>query len=231
MDAPDPVRRQSLAERLDHRDATSDRRLVADMDAGMVGSCRELRSVDGEQRLVGGDKVLAGSNAAPGKVERHAVLATDEFDDNFDLGIIREIPRIIEPTALTKVESPVAATIPRRYSGDCDPAAAPGFDEAGVSLQQARSRRSQPSPARQFRFRESPSVPDFRVGPRFQLFRNRLPDPEKRVNGAVELLLGHGIGRSLRNGSQTGPGIVAAAGQHRQCDGKRQDNTSRQHHA
>ena len=142
MDTPDPVRCQSLAERLDHRDATSDRRLVADMDAGMVGSCREFRSVNGQERLVGRDKVLAGGNGAPGKIERHAVLATDKFDDNFDLGIIREIPRIIEPAAVAKVESPVATAIPRRHSGDCDPAAAPGLDEIGVPPQQPDDTRT-----------------------------------------------------------------------------------------
>ena len=63
--APDLVAGQRLAQRLDDRDAAGHRRLEIEGDAVLLGELGKLGAMLGEQRLVGGDDVLAGCRAPP----------------------------------------------------------------------------------------------------------------------------------------------------------------------
>ena len=59
VDAPHLVGGERLAQRLDDGNAAGDRRLEVERDALLLGELGERHAVLGEQRLVGGDDVLA----------------------------------------------------------------------------------------------------------------------------------------------------------------------------
>ena len=55
----DPIRSQAFAQRLDDRNATRDGRLERDHHPGFLRRGKDLVAVRGEERLVGGDDMLA----------------------------------------------------------------------------------------------------------------------------------------------------------------------------
>ncbi len=85
-DARDPfdaVRGQAFAQRLDDRDAAGDRRLESNHHAGLLRGREDFVAVRGEQRLVGGDDVLA----MPDRREHQrlgGLDAADQLDDDVD---------------------------------------------------------------------------------------------------------------------------------------------------
>ena len=98
VDARHLVGGERLAQRLDDGDAAGDRRLEVERDALLLGELRQLDAVLGEQRLVGGDDVLAGI-AAPlrpppwrRRRSRRSARRTPRC-----LGSLRERHRIVEP--------------------------------------------------------------------------------------------------------------------------------------
>src|SRR5689334_24361624 len=75
--------RSSFAQCLDDRDAAGDGRLEGENGATLLGERRKLGAVHGEQRLVGGDHVLAGAQRAlhQARSEEH----TSELQSQFHL--------------------------------------------------------------------------------------------------------------------------------------------------
>ena len=63
-DAPDAVRHQPAADGVDDGDAAGDAPLEAERDALLLGPRHQLLPVRGEERLVGGDHVLAACSMA-----------------------------------------------------------------------------------------------------------------------------------------------------------------------
>jgi hypothetical protein len=85
-DAGDPldaVGREAFAQRLDDRDATGHGRFERHHHALLLRRREDLGAMHGEQRLVGGDHVLAGRDGFHHQLARDAIAA-DQFDDDVD---------------------------------------------------------------------------------------------------------------------------------------------------
>src|SRR5690606_3335202 len=82
----DTVGRQALADRLDHGDAARHRGLEGDDDAPLAGAGEDLVAMHRDQRLVGGDHVLAVLDGLEHQFERQGIAA-DQLDDDIDLGV------------------------------------------------------------------------------------------------------------------------------------------------
>ena len=94
VDAGDVVALQALADRLYDRDAAGHRRLEVERHAALLGERGEARTVMSEQRLVGGDDVLAGAERGLHGGFRHAALAAHQLDEHVDVGIGRQRDRV-----------------------------------------------------------------------------------------------------------------------------------------
>ena len=87
-DAGDPldaVGGQPFAQRLDDRDAAGDRRLERDHHALRLRGREDLVAVLREQRLVGGDDVLAVARSPSSTSSRAMLGAADQLDDDVDV--------------------------------------------------------------------------------------------------------------------------------------------------
>ncbi len=87
----DPVRDQPFLDRADQRDAAGHRRLERERHAAPARLVVELGAVVGEQRLVGGDHVLAGGERLQDEGPRRLEPA-DQLDHDMDRRIV-ENPR------------------------------------------------------------------------------------------------------------------------------------------
>ena len=96
-DAGDPVDaigRQTFTQRLDDRNTTGDRGLERNHHALGAGSSEDLVAVHGNQRLVGGDHVLAIFD----RLEHHILgqrVTADQFDNDVDLGVIDQFEDVV----------------------------------------------------------------------------------------------------------------------------------------
>ena len=82
----DAIGRQPLAQRANDGHAAADGGFVIEVDATLLGGGEQLLAVRGEQRLVGGDDVLAACDGVE-HVGARRLLAADELEDDVDLGI------------------------------------------------------------------------------------------------------------------------------------------------
>jgi hypothetical protein len=92
-DGQDALRRERLAQHADDGDAAGHGRLVVEVHALLFGEVPDLGAALGEQRLVGGDHVLAGQDGGA----HHLVGALDaahDLDDDLDLGVVHELHRV-----------------------------------------------------------------------------------------------------------------------------------------
>ncbi len=112
VDALQPVRGQAFPQGLDDRDAARDGRLEGERHAGPLGQPRQLGTVMGQHGLVGGDDRLALGKSPPRQLERHAVGAADQLDDDVDLGVLGERARVVVPAHSVEVDA--AALAPGR---------------------------------------------------------------------------------------------------------------------
>ncbi|MPN21664.1 hypothetical protein SDC9_169044 [bioreactor metagenome] len=90
----DAVGGEALAQRLDDRDAAGDGSFEGDHDALLLGGGEDIGAMHGEQRLVGGDDMLAGGNRLHHDFLGDAVAA-DQFDDDVDFRNIDQSERIV----------------------------------------------------------------------------------------------------------------------------------------
>ena len=96
-DAGDPldaVGGEAFAQRLDDRDAAGDRRLEADHHALRVRGGEDLGAVVREQRLVGGDDVLAVGDRVEHELSRR-LDAADQLADDVDVGMAHDHGRVV----------------------------------------------------------------------------------------------------------------------------------------
>jgi len=95
-DAGDPfdaVGGQALAQRLDDGNAAGHRGFKSHHHAALAGCGKDFRAVHGQQRLVGGDHVLAGSNGLQHQAARNAGAA-NQLDDDVDGRVADDLARI-----------------------------------------------------------------------------------------------------------------------------------------
>jgi hypothetical protein len=124
---------QALAHHLDHRNAAGNRALEIEGNAMLLGERGERRPVMGEQRLVGGDHMLAGAECGLDRVLRGALLAADQLDEDVDLGIAGKLHWIGNETEAGNVGAAVLAPVARRHGHDLD-GPADAFTKSGASL-------------------------------------------------------------------------------------------------
>ena len=83
----DTVSGESLADRLDNRNASGDRRLERDHDAASAGGLEYFVPVQRDERLVCGDHVLSRFDGPHGEIPGELGSA-EELDDDADLGVV-----------------------------------------------------------------------------------------------------------------------------------------------
>jgi hypothetical protein len=136
VDAPDAVGRQALAQALDDRDAAGYGRLVGERRPGRLGGAREAGAVVREQRLVGGDHVVARRDRALDDRLGHALGAADQLQHHVYLGIGRHGHRVVEPARPREIDRPGLAALAGRDRRDHDLPAAARRDQRAVLLDQ-----------------------------------------------------------------------------------------------
>jgi len=82
-----------IADRLDHRNAAGHRGLEGDDDALLAGLGEDLVAVHGDQRLVGGDHVLAVVDGLEHQLAGHGVAA-DQLDDDVDFRVAGHLEHV-----------------------------------------------------------------------------------------------------------------------------------------
>ncbi len=88
---------KALAQCLDDRDPAGDGGLEGERDAGLLGAPGKAQSVLGDQRLIGGDDVLAASQRGLDDIERDSIGAANQLDDRIDFRIGRHGGGVLVP--------------------------------------------------------------------------------------------------------------------------------------
>ena len=142
-DAVDPrhaVAGKALAQCLDNRDPAGDGGLEGERDAGLLGAPGKARSVLGDQRLIGGDDVLAASQRGLDDVERDSIGAADQLDDRIDFRIGRHGGGVLVPAHRRQIDAAVAPPVAGRGRDDDDAASGAQTDRFGLPLQKLDGR-------------------------------------------------------------------------------------------
>src|SRR3990170_3775686 len=99
-----PVTRQPLFQSSDDRDPSSHAGLKADIDPVLLGLGKDLFPVNGQESLVGGHDILARlhslQNVAAGRF-----VASDQFDNDVDIGIAQDLFRAMSDKTSGKLET------------------------------------------------------------------------------------------------------------------------------
>ena len=93
----DPVGRCTVPQSLDHRDATGNRRFIAQGEVARFGGLRQFHPVVGDHCLVGSDKGFAGCQTLAREFERGAVGSADHFHHAIDILLFGQRRGRIEP--------------------------------------------------------------------------------------------------------------------------------------
>ncbi len=108
----------------------------------LLGQSRELGAVHGEQRLVGGDHVLARARRRLHATTRPAAGAADGLDDDVDVRRGGERQGIALPAHARHVDVPLAGLAPRADGNDLEAAvrrAATGSRPCSAKFDDARA--------------------------------------------------------------------------------------------
>ena len=120
-----PVADQALAQRLDDRDAARHRRLEGEDAASLLGQRCDLPAVHRQQRLVGGDDVLARAQRCLHQTARHAARAADQLDHDVDVGCGGQRHRVPFPAHAGEVDVALLGLAARAHGDQLErPAAA-----------------------------------------------------------------------------------------------------------
>ena len=136
-DADDPldaVGREALAQRLDDGDAAGHRRLERDHHAAPVRGGEDLGAVHRQQRLVGGDDVLAGFDRLHDELPGNAVAA-DQLDHDVDVGVGDDGARVVHDFHAVADDLLGACGVQVGHHGDLDAAAGAALDLFLVALE------------------------------------------------------------------------------------------------
>ena len=134
--ARDAVRRQRLAQGLDHRDAARDGRFEFQRHTALFGQYRQPSAVMRQQRLVGRDDRLARLQRRLDGQPRGAFLAANEFDKHIDVRRIGDSDGIGQPGDTREVNAAILLGVARSHGGDDDLAAKPQRQILAMLLQQ-----------------------------------------------------------------------------------------------
>ena len=96
VDALDRVARETLAQRLHDRNAAGDGGLEGKRHVLLFRNLRKCQSVLRQQRLVGGDNMLAGGERRLDRGARRTLVAAHELDEKIDVGRARQRHWIVE---------------------------------------------------------------------------------------------------------------------------------------
>ena len=89
-----------------------------------------------EQRLVGGDDVLAGTERGFDGLFRHAALAAHQFDEHVDAGIGRQRDWVVHAAESRDIDLLVAALLERRHGDDLDRSSRAGRERVAMGGQE-----------------------------------------------------------------------------------------------
>ena len=183
-DPLDAVGGEPLAQRLDDRDATGDRRLEGDHHALLPRRGEDLGTVHGQQRLVGGDDVLAGGDRRQHQFARDA-RAADQLDHRVEVASRDQGTGVVDDLGTALGDRIRALAIKVGDVRDPDLASGPALDLVLVPAEHREGAAADDSGAEQ----ADPK--------RLHLSRRRAP-PAGRSHG------GHG---SARGRSRSGPSL------------------------
>ncbi len=111
---------ERLPQRLDDGDAAGNCGFEVQGDAVRLGELGKRHAVLGEQRLVGGDHVLAGLERRLDGRLGDALGAADQLHENRDVGIGGKLYRVVDPAHAVELDAPVLTLAARRYGGHAD---------------------------------------------------------------------------------------------------------------
>ena len=107
---------------------------------GLLGAPGEAQSVLGDQRLIGGDDVLAAGQRGLDDIERDPVGAADQLDDRIDFRIGGHRGGVLVPAHRRQIDAAVAPPVARRGRDDDDAAAGAQTDRFGLPLEKLDGR-------------------------------------------------------------------------------------------
>ena len=110
---------ERLAKHAHDRNAAADAGFEAERHAGVLGRARKRRPAAREQRLVGRDHRLAGGDGLAEKAAGR-LDAAHELDDDVDVGIVDELPRVLDEHALFELHAAVAPRVEIRHADYID---------------------------------------------------------------------------------------------------------------
>ena len=110
---------------------------TAASNASGTSDSAEHRAVHREQRLVRRHhRTFPGAERRLHQRQRRPLRPADQFDDDIDVGRMRERHRIVEPVQPTDVESTVLGRIARRHRRHRDRPPGARGDDVGILAQQ-----------------------------------------------------------------------------------------------
>ena len=127
---------ETLAQRLDHRDAAGHRGLERQRHAAFLGGGGKRRAMHRQQRLVGGDHRLAGGDRRLHQGVGGTVRAADQLDHHIDRRVGGERDRVFVPAQTRQRHAAIARTVAGGDGGDRDRPAGARGDDVGVVAQQ-----------------------------------------------------------------------------------------------
>src|SRR5690606_23435565 len=134
-DAPDAVAAQALADHLDDADAAGDGGLERHHHAALLGALEDLVAVHGDQRLVGGDHVLAALDGGEHEIVGGALDAADQLDDDIYLGVVEKLARVGREAHPLQRAAAHALRIAHQCAAHVDGAPRPTRDLVAVALE------------------------------------------------------------------------------------------------
>ena len=101
----------------------------------LLGAPRETQPVPGDQRLVGGDDVLAAGQRGLDDIERDPVGAADQLDDGVDFRVGGHRGGVLVPAHRRQIDAAVAPPVASRDRDDDDAAAGAQSDRFGLAFE------------------------------------------------------------------------------------------------
>ena len=131
-DAGDLVPGKAFCQRLDHGDAPGHGSFIADQAARGFGLFGQRLTVDRQQRLVGGDHILARGKRGFGRVLGGAFVAAHQFDKDIHIVPFCQCDGIILPRVARQCDTAVLVAAAGRDGGDGDGATGAGLDQGSL---------------------------------------------------------------------------------------------------
>jgi hypothetical protein len=130
----DAVARQALADRLDDGDAAGHGGLEGHHHAFELGLGEDFVAVMGDQRLVGGDHVLAVGDGLAHQVAGQ-IGAADQLDDDLHLGVVDDLHGVGGQPDTGGLANALTVQVTRRRVSDLDAAPCPARDFLRIAAQ------------------------------------------------------------------------------------------------